>query len=124
LQPEYKKEIQLSIWELTCPMMIFRRNQKLELLKQSKKVVMKKLSIENMIEKDFKMDQLAKYVLSEKQLKEYNSVSKVFIDQDIDNFVIQKYSDLKDVSALSEFNKSNFNLNLGTKNGDQNSKPI
>lgn len=103
---------------------IFKRNLKLELMKKCKQVVLKKLSVENIIDKDFKIDKLAEMLLSQEQLKKYESESKIIIYHEISNLLTKKYSGLKEISGLSEYNKSNFNLKIGTKYDDATSKPI
>jgi tRNA U55 pseudouridine synthase TruB len=97
--------------------MCFRKKKKLELLERSKEVVFKKLSVENMIEKFFKVDHLAQMVLSENQMKEYNHGDRVLFDNEMKTFTInKKFIDQQEDLALSEYNKSNFSSEKDKKN--------
>jgi hypothetical protein len=59
-------------------------------LEKSREVLVNKLSVENMIEKFFKLDQVAQMVLSEHQLKEYNYGDRVLFDDEMKTFTINK----------------------------------
>jgi hypothetical protein len=98
-------------------MMCFKRKKKLELLERSKRVVFKKISVENMIEKFFKVDQLAHMVLSDIQLKEYNYGDRVLFDDEMKTFTINKKFVDQQEESMSEYSKtSNFNSSRTKKN--------
>ncbi len=86
--------MKLSIWEFICPLIILQKNKKLDILEKSKKLVWSKLSVENLIERNFKINQLAKFVLNESQLKEFYSNSKAIfnIENEIEKKGIQEIS--------------------------------
>lgn len=104
---ENKSEIKLSNLEFICPMICFRRTKRLELLKKSKDVIIQKLSVENIIQKFFKVDQIAEMVLSENQIKEYYQADRVLFDDEMKTFTINKKFDeqLEDIDQ-SEINKT------------------
>lgn len=116
-------KIRPSIMELICPMFIYKKNTKLEYLNQSQSIVRKKLSVETMIEKYYKIDRLAKMLLSETQIKEYYSSSKINFDrakeiEEMDFSYRNKQIIITDVSAISGNTKSILNLNPETKNNE------
>ena len=92
--------MKLSIWEFICPLVILQKNKKLDLLEKSKKLVWKKLSVENLIERSFKINQLAKFVLNESQLKEFYSNSKAI-------FSVENENESKGIQESSMNSKSN-----------------
>lgn len=116
---ENKSEIKLSNLEFICPIMCFRRKKKLVLLKKSKDVIIHKLSVENIIEKFYKVDQIAQMVLSENQIKEYYQADRVLFDEEMKTFNINKKFEeqMEDIIGQSEFNKTVIEPNCNqTKN--------
>ena len=95
--------MKLSIWEFICPLVILQKNKKLDLLEKSKKLVWRKLSVENLIERSFKINQLAKFVLKESQLKEFYSNSKAI-------FSVENENESKGIQESSMNSKSNLKL--------------
>jgi len=73
---ETKSNLQLSKWELICPIKIFPKNNNLIILEKIKNFISEKISVENIINKNLKLDQLANLALNENQLKEYYCTSK------------------------------------------------
>ncbi len=106
-KPESKSGLNLSILELICPKKILNKNKKLDILEKSKKLIWKKLSVENMIEKNFKIDQLIKFLLDENHITEYYSSSKAIIEIDNED---EKKGELKGISVFLNNSKSNLNL--------------
>lgn len=108
--------------ELICPMFIYKKNTKLQFLNESKSIVWKKLSVESMIEKYYKIDRLAKMLLNENQLKEYYSISKINFERakEIEEIHFSKSKPIvvTDVSALKGNLKSMLNLNQKAKNNE------
>ena len=49
-------------------------------LERSQQVITNNISVENMIEKFFKVDEMARMVLSEQQLKEYYNNNRIVFD--------------------------------------------
>jgi len=95
--------MKLSIWEFICPLVILQKNKKLDILEKSKKLVWSKLSVENLIERNFKINQLAKFVLNESQLKEFYSNSKAI-------FSVENENESKGIQESSMNSKSNLKL--------------
>lgn len=82
-------------------------------------LVSKKLSVENMIEKYFKLDQFVTLALNENQLKQYYSNSKANFDIENENN-FKGYNDIKAISVFS----SNTNIFQGMKKDDILSKSL
>lgn len=100
-------EIKLSAMEFICPMWCIKSKKNLELLEKSKSVLIKKISVENMIEKFFKVDHVAHMVLTDNQIKEYNFGERVLFD-DMKTFTIHK----KTVDKEKEESMSNVTRTL------------
>jgi len=100
-------------------MKCFSRKKKLLLLNKSKNLIINKLSVENIIEKFFKIDQIAQMVLSENQIQEYYQADRVLFEAEMKPFNsfnvinVNKRFEVEDFGQ-SEFNKSiivsNYNL--------------
>lgn len=103
-------------------MEIFRKNKKLKILLQVKKFIWKKLSVETIIEKNFKLDQLAKLVLNDNQIKEYNSYNKPIFE--VENEEEIKLYESKSFYSSGFNTKSNNKIFLGTKQEGTHSKPV
>lgn len=100
-------EIKLSAMEFISPMWCIKSKKNLELLEKSKSVLIKKISVENMIEKFFKVDHVAHMVLTDNQIKEYNFGERVLFD-DMKTFTIHK----KTVDKEKEESMSNVTRTL------------
>ena len=69
--------MKFSIGQYVCPKFVLRNKTKVKLLELSKKVIKEKISIEKMIERSLKLDQISSIILNENQLKLLNEKSRV-----------------------------------------------
>ena len=78
--------------------MCFSKKKKLLNLERSQQVIINNISVENMIEKFFKVDEMARMVLSEQQLSEFNNYNRILLDDEL--------------KVFANINPSKFNGNL------------
>ena len=109
-----KKEIKFSFSELVCPALFIKNKEKIKLFEQSKKLIINKISIESLIEENYKINQLANILLSDQQLRQFNNEKKVLFDAELLNYSI-KHNNVPDKEQSYEISSLNQSEGIMTK---------